>query len=203
MNPEENTINLVSLKSHEEAFDFMVSFITAQSVSAAVADIVFMEGDCKITLSSGVLDSEGQALITLSKEMPNKKVNREYYLPADLQNYILENKEAILTSLSNGQVFTELSSITQQTISVVVTNYYANKNISQNELLNRMYAIRLIILEGCYLNDTIQILDNREQWFKKDPAAYKKVKQNTRNHIQGILAKFNLKITKNGLVYNY
>lgn len=203
MNPEENTINLVSLKSHEEAFDFMVSFITAQSVSAAVADIVFMEGDCKITLSSGVLDSEGQALITLSKEMPNKKVNREYYLPADLQNYILENKEAILTSLSNGQVFTELSSITQQTISVVVTNYYANKNISQNELLNRIYAIRLIILEGCYLNDTIQILDNREQWFKKDPAAYKKVKQNTRNHIQGILAKFNLKITKNGLVYNY
>ncbi|MEB7773724.1 hypothetical protein [Kurthia gibsonii] len=203
MNPEENTINLVSLKSHEEAFDFMVSFITAQSVSAAVADIVFMEGDCKITLSSGVLDSEGQALITLSKEMPNKKVNREYYLPADLQNYILENKEAILTSLSNGQVFTELSSITQQTISVVVTNYYANKNISQNELLNRMYAIRLIILEGCYLNDTIQILDNREQWFKKDPAAYKKVKQNTRNHIQGILAKFNLKITKHGLVYNY
>lgn len=203
MNPEENTINLVSLKSHEEAFDFMVSFITAQSVSEAVADIVFMEGDCKITLSSGVLDSEGQALITLSKEMPNKKVNREYYLPADLQNYILENKEAILTSLSNGQVFTELSSITQQTISVVVTNYYANKNISQNELLNRIYAIRLIILEGCYLNDTIQILDNREQWFKKDPAAYKKVKQNTRNHIQGILAKFNLKITKNGLVYNY
>lgn len=203
MNPEENTINLVSLKSHEEAFDFMVSFITAQSVSAAVADIVFMEGDCKITLSSGVLDSEGQALITLSKEMPNKKVNREYYLPADLQNYILENKEAILTSLSNGQVFTELFSITQQTISVVVTNYYANKNISQNELLNRIYAIRLIILEGCYLNDTIQILDNREQWFKKDPAAYKKVKQNTRNHIQGILAKFNLKITKNGLVYNY
>lgn len=203
MNPEENTINLVSLKSHEEAFDFMVSFITAQSVSAAVADIVFMEGDCKITLSSGVLDSEGQALITLSKEMPNKKVNREYYLPADLQNYILENKEAILTSLSNGQVFTELFSITQQTISVVVTNYYANKNISQNELLNRMYAIRLIILEGCYLNDTIQILDNREQWFKKDPAAYKKVKQNTRNHIQGILAKFNLKITKHGLVYNY
>lgn len=203
MNPEENTINLVSLKSHEEAFDFMVSFITAQSVSAAVANIVFMEGDCKITLSSGVLDSEGQALITLSKEMPNKKVNREYYLPADLQNYILENKEAILTSLSNGQVFTELSSITQQTISVVVTNYYANKNISQNELLNRMYAIRLIILEGCYLNDTIQILDNREQWFKKDPAAYKKVKQNTRNHIQGILAKFNLKITKHGLVYNY
>lgn len=203
MNPEENTINLVSLKSHEEAFDFMVSFITAQSVSAAVADIVFMEGDCKITLSSGVLDSEGQALITLSKEMPNKKVNCEYYLPADLQNYILENKEAILTSLSNGQVFTELSSITQQTISVVVTNYYANKNISQNELLNRIYAIRLIILEGCYLNDTIQILDNREQWFKKDPAAYKKVKQNTRNHIQGILAKFNLKITKHGLVYNY
>lgn len=203
MNPEENTINLVSLKSHEEAFDFMVSFITAQSVSAAVADIVFIEGDCKITLSSEVLDSEGQALITLSKEMPNKKVNREYYLPADLQNYILENKEAILTSLSNGQVFTELSSITQQTISVVVTNYYANKNISQNELLNRIYAIRLIILEGCYLNDTIQILDNREQWFKKDPAAYKKVKQNTRNHIQGILAKFNLKITKNGLVYNY
>lgn len=201
------------LETSEYAFNFMVKFIEIQGYNNSILPkFIFKKGDNYVHMTlSEETDSDGSALLTFEEFVSNDTNSNESIwtknlYPNDAEDYILSNKEAILFALNKLKKQhnvledpIQMKVITEKVIMRVVTRYYVGHSLTQQELTNRIYAIKCILTQGCYLNETLQILDNREEWYNLPKEDYKIKKNIVRKNIHDILAKWNLKITKNGL----
>lgn len=209
----------VPFKTHEDAFNFAVKFLEQQLHRRELKaprgrEFTFCDDKAYVAISLGSFDEDGSAKICFTKFNGSEiKYSYEFY-PNEAEAYILKHKEQILSSLKNciecngntvrsedKKVMILPKEISVRSINIAVAKYYFGKGLTQVELLNRMYAMKSILMKGYYLYDTIQILENRERWFDRDCEANREIKKNVKKDIQYLLGQWGLKLTKHGLYY--
>lgn len=196
-----------ALSSNEDAFNFIVKFIEMNERNSTYLPVFeFHSGQSKICMAVSKKRVDERALINFTVfENDDVRFVKDFY-PTEAEDFILSYRDEILLALDKiKKAYNIIENhemkiqVTPKIINRVVNRFYMKSELTQTELNNREYALKLILFEGYHLNDTICILENREKWFELDKDEYKLIKKNTRSHIKSILKKWNLKITKNGL----
>ncbi|POZ56414.1 hypothetical protein LYSIN_01197 [Lysinibacillus sphaericus] len=88
----------------------------------------------------------------------------------------------------------------EEKIYKVVSDYYKNKGLSNQEFSNRMRAINMLVIKELPMSEAIYWLSKYENDYFEDAETRNKLKARYRAQLNAILKKLGLKSTKEGLM---
>lgn len=88
----------------------------------------------------------------------------------------------------------------EEKIYKVVSDYYKNKGLTNQEFSNRLRAINMLVIKELPMSEAIYWLSKYENDFFENAETQNKLKARYRAQLNTILKKLGLKSTKDGLI---
>lgn len=89
----------------------------------------------------------------------------------------------------------------EEKIYKVVSDYYKNKDLTNQEFSNRLRAVNMLVIKELPMSETIYWLSKYENDYFEDAETQNRLKARYRAQLNAILKKLGLKSTKDGLIF--
>lgn len=89
----------------------------------------------------------------------------------------------------------------EEKIYKVVSDYYKNKDLTNQEFSNRLRAVNMLVIKELPMSEAIYWLSKYENDYFEDAETQNRLKARYRVQLNAILKKLGLKSTKDGLIF--